>query len=186
MTFQIRQWLKKVKKQYIQTPGKVLEIGNHDHSSRARLELNYFINDLFGINVSNTVKKYFPDASEYTGIDLKRGPNVDIILNAHHLHKQFETNYFDTILCLEVLEHDPQPWKIIENIHKTLKSGGFLAISTPTFGFPEHRYPKDYYRFGLDAYKEVIFKNLKILDITQVKDFRGYPGICGLAKKVKR
>jgi 2-polyprenyl-3-methyl-5-hydroxy-6-metoxy-1,4-benzoquinol methylase len=38
---------------------------------------------------------------------------------------------FDTILCLDVLEHLVDPWRIVEQMHKCLSPGGVLVASLP-------------------------------------------------------
>lgn len=163
MTPQIQNWVKKVKKQYIKNPGRVLEIGSLD--------------------INGSVKEFFPDAKEYTGIDSIKGKGVDKVLDAHNILRVWKSNTFDTILCLEMLEHDSAFWVTIEIMHKVLKKGGILIVTTPTFGFPLHRYPKDYYRYGEDAYKEIIFKDFKILNLVEVRDELNNPGICCIGQK---
>lgn len=164
MTPQIQRWVKKAKKDFIKSPGKVLEIGSLD--------------------INGSVREYFTDAKEYTGIDMEAGFGVDKVLNAHDILKVWKPNTFDIILCLETLEHDNAFWETIEIIKKALKKTGFLIVSTPTFGFPLHRYPKDYFRFGEDAYREVIFKGLKILRLDEVRDELNNPGICCIGQKI--
>lgn len=163
MTPQIQQWVKEAKKDYIKSPGRVLEIGS--------------------LNINGTVREFFEDAKDYTGIDMQKGQGVDKVLEAHDILKVWPEETFDTILCLEMLEHDNAFWKTLENIYKILKKGGFLIVSTPTFGFPLHRFPKDYFRFGEDAYQEIIFKNFKILRLSEVRDIEGSPGICCIGRK---
>lgn len=163
MTPQIQAWVKKAKKDFIKFSGKVLEIGSLD--------------------INGSVREYFDDAKEYIGIDSTAGLGVDKLLNAHNISKKWKPETFNTILCLEMLEHDDKPWVTIENIKRVLKKGGFLIISTPTFGFPLHRYPKDYFRFGEDAYQEIFFKDIKILRLSQIKDNLGSPGICCIGQK---
>jgi SAM-dependent methyltransferase len=68
----------------------------------------------------------------------------------------FRDNVFDVVVCCEVLEHLVSPHSGINNIHKTLKPGGLLILSTP-FVFPIHDAPNDYFRitrFGLDMLLE--------------------------------
>jgi len=53
---------------------------------------------------------------------------------------------FATILCLSVLEHCRQPFRMAENIQRLLAAGGVLYISVP-FAWEIHSYPDDYWRF---------------------------------------
>jgi len=56
-------------------------------------------------------------------------------------------------------------------------------VSTPTFGFPLHRYPKDYFRFGEDAYQDFIFDGFDILRLEEVQDTLGNPILCCIGRK---
>lgn len=164
MTPQIQNWVKKTQKKFIKNPGKVLEIGSKD--------------------ITGTVREYFLNAKTYIGTDMERGFNVDLIIDAHDLLKKFKPGSFDTVLCFEMLEHDRQFWKTVEIMNKLVRKGGFLIISTPTFGFPLHRHPKDYFRYGEDAFREILFAGLQILQLSQVKDDFGNPAICCIGKKL--
>lgn len=164
MTPQIQKQIKTFRKTYIKNPGRVLEIGSKD--------------------ITGNVREYFSDAKEFIGTDMERGFNVDLIIDAHDLLKKFKPGSFDSLLCFEMLEHDVNFWKTIEIMHKLLKKGGYLLISTPTFGFPLHRHPKDYFRYGEDAYREIFFKDFELLDLKEVKDDYGNPAICAIGKKL--
>jgi len=42
---------------------------------------------------------------------------------------------FDTILCLDVLEHLVDPWSLVKNLHKLLTPGGVIVASLPNMRF---------------------------------------------------
>lgn len=42
-----------------------------------------------------------------------------------------ETGPFDTVLCLDVLEHLRDPWQVVATVHKGLAPGGRLIASIP-------------------------------------------------------
>lgn len=42
-----------------------------------------------------------------------------------------EEGPFSTILCLDVLEHLPDPWTIVARLHQALKPGGVIVASIP-------------------------------------------------------
>jgi SAM-dependent methyltransferase len=163
VTPQINDWIKRAKNNFIKSPGRVLEIGSKD--------------------INGSPRQFFKDANEYIGIDGERGFGVDVILNSHDILKKFKKNSFDVVLCNEMLEHDDKPFLTIEIMHQILKKGGFLIVSTPTFGFPLHRHPKDYFRYGEDAFREIIFNNIQVLRLDQVKDDYGNPAICCIGQK---
>jgi SAM-dependent methyltransferase len=164
MTPQIRNWLILMKKKHFAAPpARVLEIGACD--------------------VNGQIRDVFADAQEYIGVDIAEGRNVDMVVNGHDTLTKFGPQSFDLVLCLETLEHDDLPHVTIGNIRELVKLDGILIVSTPTTGFPEHRYPRDYWRFMPDAYRDIIFKDFMILALDSIRDYGGLPGLIGMARK---
>jgi ubiquinone/menaquinone biosynthesis C-methylase UbiE len=63
----------------------------------------------------------------------------------------------DIIICIQVLEHLPEPWNVLAEFRRVLKPGGYVFASCPQ-GEPQHQVPYDFFRytiFGLEA----IFKS---------------------------
>ncbi len=164
MTPQIQKWMKEVARSFIPNPGRVLEIG--------------------ALDVNGTVRQFFADADSYVGTDMEAGPNVDVVMNNGYLLHHFGLQRFDTVIACEVLEHDVDFKHTIYSMQYLLNPQGFLIITTPTFGFPEHRYPKHYYNFGKDAYTDIFFAGMEILDLRHL-DNRAGKGItlAGIARK---
>lgn len=151
--------------QYPFNVGKTLELGSY--------------------NINGTIRDAFQQYStEYIGVDQSAGPCVDLVMNNHVVLDYFGPNSFDTVICCETLEHDNMFWNTVSIIHNLIKPNGYLFVSTPTFGFPLHRFPKDYWRFGEDAYREFIFKGFDILKIGEVKDCMNSPVICCFGRKL--
>ncbi len=75
-------------------------------------------------------------------------------------------NYFDVILCTEVLEHVPEPIKAIGEIVRILKPDGHLLLTAP-LGSGLHQLPYHYYGgFTPEWYKFIANKfNLQIIEI---------------------
>jgi 2-polyprenyl-3-methyl-5-hydroxy-6-metoxy-1,4-benzoquinol methylase len=44
---------------------------------------------------------------------------------------KFENNYFDFIICSEVIEHTENPYRAIMEFYRVLKPGGVLALTVP-------------------------------------------------------
>jgi SAM-dependent methyltransferase len=53
---------------------------------------------------------------------------------------------FDLVICTQVLEHVPDPRRVLLEIHRILKPGGRLIASAPHVWF-YHPHPSDYWRF---------------------------------------
>lgn len=156
MTPEVQQFVKEMQQTYA-LQGKMLEIGAYD--------------------VNGNVRHCFV-GSDYIGTDMTAGPNVDVVINAHDLLQVYQPDSFDVILCLETFEHDSKFWVTLDNIKTLLKQGGYFIVSAPAFHFPEHRYPKDYWRFSQDSFSEVL------MDGYDMKDFRKFGnGLCAIGQK---
>ena len=55
------------------------------------------------------------DTSDYTGIDLVNGPNVDVVADAKTYKHDLA---YDVVVCVSVLEHDPGWKQILKNIRE--------------------------------------------------------------------
>lgn len=164
MSPQIQAWVQQVARKYILTPGHVLEIG--------------------ALDVNGTVRQFFTDAKSYIGTDMEAGKNVDMVVDNSQLINRFIGTRFNTILACAVLEHDVKFWQTVFYLRTLLADGGYLLLTVPTFGFPLHRFPRDYWRFGEDAFREVFFEGMSILAINHVDNAAGKDlCIAGLAQK---
>lgn len=54
----------------------------------------------------------------------------------------------DTIFCCSVMEHTPEPWRILPEFVRVLRPGGHVILSVPFLYFL-HGAPDDYFRFTL-------------------------------------
>lgn len=70
------------------------------------------------------------------GIQMKRGALS---------HDQFESNYFDVVTSIEVIEHINNPLTDLEVIHSFLRSGGLFYCTTPNFNSVMRYYLKEKY-----------------------------------------
>jgi len=95
---------------------KVLDVGT---SQRFAKELDYFRNE-FQDNYS--ALGYKPDMN--FGKD-----NCDFDGDAMNL--EFPDNFWDATLCIEVLEHVPNPQKVVDELRRVTKMGGSVILSTP-------------------------------------------------------
>ena len=68
-----------------------------------------------------------------------------------------EDNRYDLILCSQVLEHLPDPKKVLLELNRVLKPDGRLWLSAP-FYYEEHEQPYDFYRYTQFGFKELLSK----------------------------
>lgn len=74
--------------------------------------------------------------------------NIQIQSPLHHI--PVESDYFDTILCIAVLEHVQNPEEVVPELYRVLKPGGHLILEVP-FLQPEHKVPTDFQRYTKDG-----------------------------------
>lgn len=43
----------------------------------------------------------------------------------------YKNNFFDVVFCIEVIEHLKNPSQLVDEIHRVLKPGGILVLTTP-------------------------------------------------------
>jgi len=98
------------------------------------------------------LRSLFP-GKEYIGCDMRGGPGVDQILNLHNIDLPPATA--GTVLCLDTLEHVEYPRKAMEEIHRILKPGGIVIISS-VMNYPIHDFPFDYWRFTPEAFRSLL------------------------------
>lgn len=69
------------------------------------------------------------------GIDVDQGAQENPFLDEFHLIQgnswPVESNSIDLIVCDNVLEHIPNPDRFFLEIHRVLRTGGYLCIRTP-------------------------------------------------------
>jgi SAM-dependent methyltransferase len=118
--------------------GHVLEIG-----SRARS--------------GNVYRDFIPASVRYTGIDIKEGPNVDVVGDAHALSAYFAPATFDAAYSVAVFEHLLMPWKAAVELNRVMKPGGLVFISTHQ-SFPLHEQPWDFWRYSNTAWHGIFNK----------------------------
>lgn len=69
--------------------------------------------------------------------------------------KMNDKSKYDTIICLNVLEHVYDFQTAVDNLHRSLKKGGQLVVAVP-FAFPLHDEPGDYWRFTEHALRKIL------------------------------
>jgi SAM-dependent methyltransferase len=92
---------------------------------------------------------YFAAATSYTGVDyLTETSRPDIVASA--LDLPLENQSFETVVSTELLEHVPDPLRALREMHRVLRPGGYLILSTPMY-WPRHEIPYDFLRYPYDG-----------------------------------
>lgn len=110
---------------------------------------------------------YFRKTTNYT-LDIDPKSNATYIVDICKENKGvIKNNFFDFIVCTEVLEHTLNPFDAIKEIHRILKLGGLLFISTP-FNFRIHGPLPDCWRFTEYGLREIL-QQFNILSLNQIE-----------------
>jgi len=130
------------------SPGRVLELG-----SRAR---------------SGNVYRgaLVPESWEYTGLDIKDGPNVDLVGDAHDLVAAVGQARFDAVFSIATFEHLAMPWRAVVSVNEILEVGGLVYLGSHQ-AFPLHETPWDFWRFSDQAWR-ALFNTATGFEILEV------------------
>lgn len=92
-------------------------------------------------------KRYIEDkVDNYDSIDIKRKSNdVKFEGNIQNMI-MIKDNTYDSAICLEVLEHVPDPFLALKEINRILKKGAIIIISVPHLS-RLHEEPYDFFRY---------------------------------------
>ena len=112
----------------------ILDIGSYDSNEKL---FNYGL--LFNEKTWN-----------YMGMDIREGPNVDLVVSDIYNWIEIKDNSYDVVVSGQAFEHMEFFWRAIVEIERILKPGGFCCIIVPSTG-PVHRNPLDCYRFTAEG-----------------------------------
>lgn len=90
--------------------------------------------------------------TEYLTLDIDPKKKPNILGDLHQV--DWASDYFDTIVATEVLEHLNEPRKAVSEMFRLLKDGGVCLLST-RFIHPIHGSPMDFYRFTADGLRHL-------------------------------
>lgn len=100
--------------------------------------------------------KYKPilikNTTDYIACDSKKNKNINTICDVTNL--VFAQESFDTVISTQVLEHIFNPFVVVGEIKKVLKTGGYAIVTAP-FMLPYHPDPGDNFRFSKEGLEEI-------------------------------
>jgi SAM-dependent methyltransferase len=98
----------------------------------------------------------FKNAEKITTVNIDPNYGCDMVFD---IQKPFplESNSFDTVVSMNVLEHIFDFHPVFSEVHRVLKPGGTFVSSTP-FMFHVHGSPDDYFRYTESALRSLAVK----------------------------
>ncbi len=83
-------------------------------------------------------------AGNVINLEIERTPMVDVVGDGHCL--PFSDGVFDAVISEAVLEHVSNPQKVVQEMYRVLKPGGYVCAAVP-FLQGYHASPHDYQRW---------------------------------------
>jgi ubiquinone/menaquinone biosynthesis C-methylase UbiE len=94
----------------------------------------------------NGAKEFFKKSNIHT-LDIDINSNANYIADlCQNNSKIIPDNFFDIVICTEVLEHTLNPFEAVKEIYRILKPNGMACVSVP-FNFRIHGPLPDCWRF---------------------------------------
>ncbi len=87
---------------------------------------------------------------DYVGLDIKEGPNVDLIVDDIYNWREIEDNSYDVIISGQFFELLDFFWLTMGEIERVLKPNGYVCIIVPSSG-PNHALDTNGYKFYEDG-----------------------------------
>jgi len=102
-------------------------------------KLNNFKNmtvlDVGSYDVGGSIKEFFHN-NQYLGVDLVKGPNVDVVLDGAQLEKL--NKRFDIVISCECFEHAKNWKQVFQSMYNVCKNDGFFIFTCASRGRIEH------------------------------------------------
>ena len=122
-----------------------------------------------GPQTKEGIKPLVSNARVFT-MDIVSKNNPDIVGDICQVNNHIETEFFDAVICTEVLEHTSNPFDAIKELHRILKPEGELWLTTP-FNFRIHGPSNDCWRFTEQGLRTLL-KNWSKISVCQLESDR--------------
>ncbi len=132
--------------------------------------------DLGSQDINGSYRPLFAQSPwRYIGVDLEKGPNVDVVLRDPYAWDELGPGSADVLIAGQTFEHTEFVWETMRQVARALKAGGLCCIIVPSSG-PEHRFPLDCWRIYPDGLRALArYAELTVLEAwTQWEDVAGY------------
>lgn len=113
-------------------------------------------------------KQIFNESNwSYTGLDIKAGNNVDLVITDIYNWFEIEDNSYDVIISGQFFEHLEYFWLTLSQIERVLKPEGYLCIIVPSTGHRHGEEMLNCYRFHEDGLRAMAkYVNLDIVHVS--------------------
>jgi len=91
------------------------------------ISLYKFATEIHGIDINEKYLKIAKNINQDKRVKIKKGTIYKL---------PYKKNFFDLVICSEVLEHLKDDKKAIKELHRVLKPNGKLIITVPNINFP--------------------------------------------------
>jgi SAM-dependent methyltransferase len=91
--------------------------------------------EIGSLNINGGVRSLFTNCN-YVGIDVAPGPGVDMVCQGQDYDGSDAS--FDTVICCEVMEHNPHWKETFLNMLRLCKPGGLVLMTCGSTGRAEH------------------------------------------------
>ena len=122
----------------------------------------------------------------YTGLDIKEGNNVDIVVADIYNWFEIEDNTYDVVISGQFFEHLEFFWLTMSQIERVLKPGGYVCIIAPSNG-PKHGedLPNCYkfYDGGFRALAKYVDMDVLHVSVDERKEANPWNDACLVAHK---
>ncbi len=133
-------------------------VSAHNYDEIAIGLIEQFKDGLILDNGSGLRNTYYPNVVNFEIVDY---PTTDVLGVGENL--PFQSNVFDAVFSLAVLEHVRDPFRAAAEIVRVLKQGGTLYVAVP-FLQPFHGYPNHYYNMTSSGLKNLFAKDLEVVE----------------------
>lgn len=124
--------------------------------------------DFGSYDINGSLKPIF-EKCKYIGIDMEKGPNVDIVCSNNKV--PLDDNSVDLAVSSSCFEHDECFWESFLEICRVVKNNCYIYINAPSAA-SYHPHPVDCWRFYPDSWKALEkYANKKGYNITLIENY---------------
>lgn len=101
--------------------GKILDVGCHGGTFTQVVLKRIGTKQIYGVDISHSAIEYIQKRIPYGHFQVASAEQLP-----------FKTGTFDAVFCLEVLEHVDNPVRVVSEIRRVLKKGGYGVVLVPS------------------------------------------------------